>query len=60
MIYKNDRLYYKPDDKDHLLPFCPHCYDAKGLEIHLPKKLVCPQCNTDFHQYSFDEIKRIF
>jgi hypothetical protein len=44
-----DNLYYYPDDKKHLFPFCQHCYETEHLKIHLTKKYKCPHCNTDFH-----------
>jgi glutaredoxin len=49
---KKDNLYYQPDDKKHLFPFCPHCYEALDLKIHLTKRFVCPHCRTDFHLLS--------
>jgi hypothetical protein len=46
---KENNLYYHPDDKEHVSPFCQHCYETSRLRIHLTKKkFECPHCNTDY------------
>ncbi|MDR1319247.1 MAG: hypothetical protein LBJ90_06450 [Treponema sp.] len=52
-----DGVYYGADDKDHSMPYCPHCYDADHLKIHLMSHEVCRHCRTSYKKMS-DETKR--
>jgi hypothetical protein len=52
-----DGLYYRPDDTDHLEPYCMICYDAKRLRMHLLPHGYCKHCDTHYEGMS-DETKR--
>jgi hypothetical protein len=52
-----DGVYYGADDTDHLEPYCPHCYDAEHLRIHLRPHRYCRHCSTSYEEMS-DETKR--
>jgi uncharacterized protein (DUF983 family) len=56
----DDGLCYHPDDKEHSAPFCPRCYEAEHLKIHLQLGLVCPKCDKSFKRYSPDDIMKVF
>jgi hypothetical protein len=45
---EKNKLYYQSDDTGHESPFCPHCYEAGHLRIHLTEKTTCPHCDKDF------------
>jgi hypothetical protein len=52
-----DGLYYSVDDTDHSIPYCPHCYDAERLKMHLRPHGYCNHCKTSYKEMS-DETKR--
>jgi glutaredoxin len=49
LLFDNkDRRYYLRDDTERMAPFCPHCYEAERIRIHLTEKDACPHCGKDF------------
>jgi regulator of replication initiation timing len=52
-----DRLYYKEDDDT---PFCPKCFEAHKLEMHL-RDYTCPECKEYYgKKFEISRMKNVY
>jgi FtsZ-binding cell division protein ZapB len=49
LVFRDDGLYYSPEDTDNRHPYCPACFENGKREVHLLKStLKCPVCETGY------------